>query len=57
MHEFSFGFRYNKQLIAQIIGRHENLFNPENSFLPTSSLGRIEFSGLTNLRVSLQTGQ
>ena len=29
--KFSFSFRYNKQLIAQLVGRHEDLFNPENS--------------------------
>ena len=33
----SFSFRYNKQLIAQLVGRHEDLFNPENSCLPRAS--------------------
>ena len=38
----SFSFRYNKQLIAQLVGRHENFFNPEIHI----SLGRHECSGL-----------
>ena len=33
----SFSFRYNKQLNAQLVGRHENLFNPENSYLPRAT--------------------
>ena len=33
----SFSFRYNKQLIAQLVGRHENLFNPENWYLPRAT--------------------
>ena len=35
--KFSFSFRYNKQLIAQLVGRHEDLFNPENSCLPRAT--------------------
>ena len=41
-----FSFWYNKQLITQLVGRHEDLF-----------LGWHESSGGTNLHVSLQTGQ
>ena len=33
----SFSFRYNKQLIAQLVGRHENLFNTENVYLPRAT--------------------
>ena len=55
--KFSLSFRYNKQLIAQIVGRHEDLFNPENQCLPRASpSGDMNFV-LTNLHVSLQTGQ
>ena len=35
--KFSFSFRYNKQLIAKLVGRHEDLFNPENSCLPRAT--------------------
>ena len=35
--KFFFSFRYNKQLIAQLVGRHEDLFNPENSCLPRAT--------------------
>ena len=39
-------FRYNKQFIAQLVGRHEDLSHPENSCLPRASpFGRHEFSG------------
>ena len=53
-----YSFRYNKQLIAQLVGRHENLSHPENSCLPRASpSGDMNFQGGTNLPVSLQTGQ
>ena len=26
-----FNFRYNKELLAQFVGRHEDLLNPEHS--------------------------
>ena len=32
-----FSFRYNKQLIAQLVGRHEDFSHPEKSFLPRAS--------------------
>ena len=32
-----FSFRYDKQLIAQLVGRHEDLFNLENSCLPRAT--------------------
>ena len=35
--KFSFSFRHNKQLIAQLVGRHEDLFNPENPCLPRAT--------------------
>ena len=51
-------FRYNKQLLAQLVWRHEDLSHPENSCLPRASpSGDMNFQGGTNLRVSLQTGQ
>ena len=45
--------------IAQLVGRHEGLFNPENSCLPRASSpeGDMNFLGWTNLRVSRLTGQ
>ena len=46
-----FSFRYNKQLIAQLVGRHEDLS------LEDLSSGDMNFLGGTNLHVSLQTGQ
>ena len=46
--------RYNKQLIAQLIGRHEDLSPPRNFMSPS---GDMNFLGGTNLHVSLQTGQ
>ena len=53
-----YSFRYNKQLIAQLVGRHEDLSHPENSSLPRAPpSGDMNFQGGTNLRVSLQTGQ
>ena len=53
-----YSFRYNKQLIAQLVGRHEDLSHQENSCLPRASpSGDMNFLGGTNLRVSLQTGQ
>ena len=49
-----YSFRYNKQLIAQLVGRHEDLPHPENSCLPrVSPSGDMNFLGGTNLRVSL----
>ena len=48
-----FSFRYNKQLIAQLVRRHDDLFNPENACLPRATWifwveksfrGRHEFS-------------
>ena len=33
----SISFWYNKQLIAHLVGRHEDLFNPENSCLPRAT--------------------
>ena len=54
----STSFRYNKQLIAQLVGRHEDLSHPQNSCHPRASpSGDMNFQGGTNLRVSLQTGQ
>ena len=32
-----FSFWYNNQLIAQLVGRHEDLFNPKTSCLPRDS--------------------
>ena len=32
-----FSFRYNKQKIAQLVGRHEDLSHPENSCLPRAT--------------------
>ena len=56
--KFSFSFRYNKQLIAQLVGRHEDLFNPQNSCRPRATPSDdMNFLGWTNLHVSLQTGQ
>ena len=53
-----FSFRYNKQLIAQLVGRHKDLSRPENSCLPLASpSGDMNFLGGTNLNVSRQTGQ
>ena len=39
----SFSFRYNQWLIAQLVGRHEDLFNPENSCWPRDFLGWTNF--------------
>ena len=53
-----YSFGYNKQLIAQLVGTHEDLSHPENSYLPRASpSGYMNFLGETNLRVSLKTGQ
>ena len=42
-----FSFQYNKQLIAQLVGRHEDLFNQEKFMSPSGLvLGEHEFSGL-----------
>ena len=32
-----FNFRYDKQLIAKLVGRHEDLFNPKRSCLPRAT--------------------
>ena len=41
---------------AQLVGRHEYLFHPENLCLPWASpTGNMNFLGGTNLHVSLQT--
>ena len=44
--------------IAQFGGRHEDLFNPENSCRPRAKPeGYVNFLGWTNLHVSRLTGQ
>ena len=41
-----YSFRYNKQLIAQLVGKHEDLSHPEKFMSPSGfALGRHEFSG------------
>ena len=53
-----FRFLYNKELIAQLVGRHEDLLNPENTHLPQASPSdNMNFLGRTNLQVSRLTGQ
>ena len=52
-----YSFRYNKQLIAQLVGRHEDLSHPENSCLPRASpSGDMNFQGGTNLRAPSKLG-
>ena len=50
-------FRYNKQLTAQLVGRHE--ICPTQKIHVSLGLrsGDMNFLGGTNLHVSLQTGQ
>ena len=50
-------FRFSL-LIAQLVGRHEDVFHQENSCLPRAFPSSDNYClGGTNLHVSIQTGQ